>query len=182
MLAGLVAQSNISFHACVSAVRLMSDQVLTTVRELLTREGAAFEEIRHEPTQTSAESARVRGEALAVGAKALLLKTDDEFQLFVLPADRQLDAKLIKQELKVRSIRFAMKEELFELTGLVPGSVPPFGSPVLPFKLYGDTAIGTVENKVAFNAGSLTLSIVMKASDWKVVAKPVQFSFARTGP
>ena len=159
----------------------MSDQVLMTIRELLTRSGIAFKEIRHEPTQTSEESARVRGEALAVGAKALLLKTDDEFQLFVLPADRQLDAKCVKQKLKVRSIRFATKEELFELTGLVPGSVPPFGLPVLPFKLYADMAIGTVEDKVAFNAGSLTLSIVMTASDWKAVAKPVQFSFAKPG-
>jgi prolyl-tRNA editing enzyme YbaK/EbsC (Cys-tRNA(Pro) deacylase) len=57
--------------------------------------------------------------------------------------------------------------------------VPPFGVPVLPFELYGDTAIGSVEDKVAFNAGSLTLSIVMRASDWKEVAKPVQFSFAK---
>jgi Ala-tRNA(Pro) deacylase len=115
-----------------------------------------------------------------VGAKALLLKTGDEFQLFVLPADLQLDAKRVKQELKVRSIRFATKEELLELTGLVPGSVPPFGVPVLPFKLYADTAIGTVEDKVAFNAASLTTSIVMTASDWKVVAKPVQFSVAKS--
>lgn len=157
----------------------MTDQILEKIRELLSREGIAFKEIRHEPTQTSEESARVRGESLSVGAKALLLKTGDEFQLFVLPADRQLDAKKVKQELKVRSIRFATKEELFELTGLVPGSVPPFGSPVLPFKLYADAAIGTVEEKVAFNAGSLTLSIVMKASDWKGVANPVQFSFAK---
>jgi prolyl-tRNA editing enzyme YbaK/EbsC (Cys-tRNA(Pro) deacylase) len=90
-----------------------------------------------------------------------------------------LDTKRVKQELKVRSVRFATKEELFELTGLVPGSVPPFGPPVLPFELYGDTTIGTVEDKAAFNAGSLTRSIVMKASDWKAVAKPTQFSFAK---
>jgi prolyl-tRNA editing enzyme YbaK/EbsC (Cys-tRNA(Pro) deacylase) len=157
----------------------MSEQILNSIHALLAREGIAFKEIHHEPTQTSEESARVRGESLSVGAKALLLKTDDEFQLFVLPADRQLDAKRVKQELKVRSIRFATKEELFEKTGLVPGSVPPFGMPVLPFKLYADTSIGTVEDKVAFNAASLTLSIVMNASDWKVVAKPAQFSFAK---
>ena len=157
----------------------MSDHLLEKIRELLTGEGIAFKEIEHAPTQTSEESARVRGESLAVGAKALLLKTGDEFQLFVLPADLQLDAKRVKQELKVRSIRFATKEELLELTGLVPGSVPPFGVPVLPFKLYADTAIGTVEDKVAFNAASLTTSIVMKASDWKVVAKPIAFSFGK---
>jgi Ala-tRNA(Pro) deacylase len=157
----------------------MMDQALERIRETLSQAAVPYKEISHAPTHTSEESALVRGESLAVGAKALLLKTDDTFRLFILPADMQLDAKRVKQELKVRSVRFATKEELFELTGLVPGSVPPFGSPVLPFELYGDTAIGSVEDKVAFNAGSLTRSIVMKASDWKTVAKPVQFSFAK---
>ena len=157
----------------------MADEVLERIREVLSAVGVAYREIGHVPTHTSEESARVRGESLAVGAKALLLKTDDRFRLFVLPADRQLDTKKIKQGLNVRSIRFASSEELLDLTGLVPGSVPPFGNPVLPFELYGDTAVGAGEDKVAFNAGSLTLSIVMKASDWKTVAKPVQFSFAQ---
>ena len=157
----------------------MTDHVSNRVRELLLHGGIEYKEICHAAASTSEESARVRGESLAVGAKALLLKTDNVFRLFVLPADLQLDAKRVKQELKIRSVRFATREELFELTGLVPGSVPPFGSPVLPFELYGDSAIGSVEDKVAFNAGSLTLSIVITATDWKVVAKPVQFSFAK---
>jgi Ala-tRNA(Pro) deacylase len=158
----------------------MSDRILEQIRELLTREGVPFREIRHVPTHTSGESARVRGESLAVGAKALLIKTDDCFRLFVLPADRQIDAKKVKQELRVRSIRFASGEELAELTGPVPGSVPPFGEPVLPFELYCDAAIGMAEDKVAFNAGSLTVSIVMKASDWKAVAKPKEFAFSKS--
>src|SRR5690349_3395083 len=157
----------------------MTDDVLQRIREALTQTGVAFKEIAHAPTHTSEESARVRGESLAVGAKALLLKTDDKFRLFELPADRQLDTKRIKQELKIKSTRFATGEELLELTGLVPGSVPPFGEPILPFELYGDTAIGATEDKVAFNAGSLSQSIVMKASDWNAIAKPVQLSFSK---
>src|SRR4029079_1966887 len=157
----------------------MADEVLERIREALAREGAESREISHAPTHTSEESARVRRESLSVGAKALLLKADDSFRLFVLPADRQLDTKKIKQQLKVKSTRFATSEELRDLTRLVPGSVPPFGNPILPFELYGDTSIGVVEDKVAFNAGSLTLSIVMKASDWKMIAKPTQFSFAK---
>ena len=157
----------------------MTDLVLERIRGLLLSAGVVFKEIAHAPTHTSEESARVRGESLAVGAKALLLKTDDVFRLFVLPADQQLDTKKVKQQLAVRSVRFATKEELLELTGLVPGAVPPFGSPVLPFELYGDVGIGSTEDKVAFNAGALTTSIVMKASDWKAVARPVEFGFAK---
>src|SRR6188768_3593954 len=115
----------------------MTDHVSNRVRELLLHGGIEYKEISHAAASTSEESARVRGESLAVGAKALLLKTDDDFRLFVLPAHLQLDSKRVKQELGVRSIRFAAKEELLELTGLVPGSVPPFGHPILPFDLYG---------------------------------------------
>jgi Ala-tRNA(Pro) deacylase len=158
----------------------MPEHILENIHAALAQIGAEFKEISHAPTQTSEESARVRGESLAVGAKALLLKTDDTFRLFVLPAHLQLDSKRVKQELGARSIRFATKEELLELTGLVPGSVPPFGLPILPFELYGDTAIGDTEDKVAFNAASLTRSIVMKASDWKAIAQPKQFAFGKS--
>jgi Ala-tRNA(Pro) deacylase len=157
----------------------MSGDVLDRVRELLSGAGVTYREVRHEATHTSEESARVRGESLAVGAKALLLKTDDMFRLFVMPANLQLDSKKVKQRFNAKSVRFATKEELFELTGLVPGSVPPFGSPLLPFELYADAAIGTAEDKVAFNAASLTDSIIMKASDWKAIVRPMVFSFAK---
>src|SRR4051812_5934175 len=150
----------------------MCESVLERVRRLLASANVAFREIRHEATHTSEESARVRGESLAVGAKALLLKTDDVFRLFVMPANLQLDSKKVKQHFGAKSVRFATKEELFDMTGLVPGSVPPFGAPLLPFELYGDTAIGTTEDKVAFNAGSLTDSIVMTATNWKAIAQP----------
>src|SRR5436309_14715756 len=103
--------------------------VLDSVRSLLTQAGIPFAEKEHPPTRTSEESAAARGEPLAVGAKALLLRTDDVYGLFVLPADRKLDSAAIRRELGAKKTRFATPEELQEMTGLVPGSVPPFGRP-----------------------------------------------------
>ncbi|HVX14063.1 MAG TPA: YbaK/EbsC family protein [Pirellulales bacterium] len=157
----------------------MSDQVLPRIRQLLNDNGCPFREIEHAATFTSEESARARGEELGVGAKALLLRTDDVFRLFVLPADRKLDSAALKRELNVKRIRFATPEELAELTGLVPGSVPPFGQPVLPFELFADTEVGVRHGKVAFNAGSLTVSIVMRGPDWQTVAAPMRFAFGK---
>ena len=157
---------------------LMSDSILSRIRQLLAEAKIAFTEKEHPPTFTSEESAAVRGEALGVGAKALLLKTDDIFRLFVLPADRKLDSAAIKRELGVKKTRFATPDELMELTGLVPGSVPPFGHPILPFELYADDAVGMLANRVAFNAGSLTHSIIMSADDWSTIARPQRFSFS----
>jgi Ala-tRNA(Pro) deacylase len=157
----------------------MSHNTLERIRTHLTAAGAEFREVEHEPTRTSEESALARGEDLSVGAKALLLRTDGLFRLFVLPADRKLDSTAIRRHLGVRKTRFATVEELHELVGLVPGAVPPFGEPILPFELYADESLGVETDRVAFNAGSLSNSIIMAASDWAAVARPHRFRFAR---
>ncbi|MEY4179078.1 MAG: Prolyl-tRNA editing protein ProX [Planctomycetota bacterium] len=154
--------------------------VLESIRQLLIAGGAEFRELEHEPTPTSEDSARVRGEPLSVGAKALLLKIDDTFGLFVLPADRKLDSAAIKASLGAKKSRFATPDELLALTGLVPGCVPPFGHPILPFELWADTAVGASHGRVAFNAGSLTHSIIMSSSDWERLANPRRLSFSKT--
>jgi prolyl-tRNA editing enzyme YbaK/EbsC (Cys-tRNA(Pro) deacylase) len=141
--------------------------------------GIWFREVQHEATYTSSESAAARGEDLNVGAKALLVRFDDQFGNFVLPADRQLDSGAVKRQLNAKRLRFATPEELFELTGLVPGSLPPFGHPILPFELFADSSLGVDVDRIAFNAGSLTVSIVMSANDWQALAKPRRFDFAK---
>ncbi len=159
----------------------MSQTTLEQILAHLKAKNIAFREVEHNPTRTSEESAAARGEELNVGAKALLLRTDGVFRLFVLPADRKLDSTAIRRQLGVKKTRFATIEELHELTGLVPGAVPPFGGPILPFDIYADESVGTKTDRVAFNAGSLSHSIIMSASDWLAAAKPIRFKFVKQG-
>ena len=77
----------------------------------------------------------------------------------------------IRKELQVGKLRFANCDELLELTGLVPGSVPPFGQPILPFPLYVDAMIPE-NDRIAFNAGSLTDSIILTMPDYLRLAQP----------
>jgi prolyl-tRNA editing enzyme YbaK/EbsC (Cys-tRNA(Pro) deacylase) len=153
------------------------DTLLDKIRAWLAAEDISFREVRHEPTRTSEDSARARGEALRVGGKALLIKVDDVYRLFVLSADRKLDSAAVKRRFGARKIRFATPEELADLTGLVPGSVPPFGRPLLPFPLYVDPSVFENE-RIAFNAGSLTDSIVMATGDYRRIAGAEVFTFA----
>ncbi len=155
----------------------MSEQVLQSIREMLDERDIEYREVHHEPTFTSEQSAAARGESIRIGGKALLLKVGDEFKLFVLSAVLKLDSKAVRKHLGVRTSRFANKEELAELTGLVPGSVPPFGEPILPFKLYVDESIVRNE-RIAFNAGSLTDSIILSTEDYVALAQPEIFCFA----
>ena len=105
--------------------------LLDAIRSLLHERDIVFREVHHEPTLTSQDAARVRGEELKNGGKALLMKVDSGFALFVLPADRRVHSAAIRRELAAKKIRFASREELSELTanedraGLEPGSVPP---------------------------------------------------------
>jgi Ala-tRNA(Pro) deacylase len=136
-----------------------------------------FREVHHAPTKTSEESAKARGEKLSTGGKALVLKVDKEFKLFVISASKKLDSHAVKKYFGVKKLRFANKEELLELTGLVPGSVPPFGKPLINLELYVDNSILQNEN-IAFNAGSLTDSIIMDRKEYITISKPTVFDFS----
>jgi len=146
-------------------------RVLAAIRARLEAVGAAWRELEHAPTRTSEESARVRGEPLAVGAKALVVKAGADFRLFVLSAARAIDSKRVKSGLGVKKLRFATPDELLERTGLVPGSVPPFGQPVLPFELLLDPSV-LANDRVAFNAGSLTRSMIVPLEGYLAAAEP----------
>lgn len=140
-------------------------------------QGIDIKVINHPPTHTSQESALARGESINIGGKALVMKTGDNFGIFVLSAARTIDSRKLKDYFKVRRIRFATKEELDALTGLPSGAVPPFGRPVFDLNLYADNSI--LENEfIAFNAGSLTTSIKMKVEDYIKIVNPVVFSFS----
>jgi Ala-tRNA(Pro) deacylase len=115
---------------------------------------------------------------VAIGGKALLMKVGGEHVLFVISAAQRVDSAAIRRQLGVKKLRFASAEELHELTGLVPGAVPPFGEPVLPFPLCADESV--FENdRIAFNAGSLTDSIILSVADWERIARPRRLRFSR---
>ena len=151
--------------------------MFAAIEALLKQKGISYRHIHHPPTKTSEESAKARNEPLKIGSKALLLKVGKEFRLFVLSAELKINSAAIRAYFGEKSIRFASAEELKKLTGLEPGAIPPFGRPILPFPIYVDPSI--LENElIAFNAGSLTDSIIMDIKDYRDAAKPKMFEFA----
>ncbi len=164
--------------------------ILDSLRQLYRQFAIDFREVEHEPTRTSEESARARGEPLHVGGKALLLKcqlrgdaaqvdaisksiqASGGFLLVVLPANAQLDSSRVRANLHAKKFRFATSEELFERTGLVPGSVPPFGLPIMPFPMVVERRL-TQNDRIAFNAGSLTTSHVLRMDDYLRITNAV---------
>lgn len=103
---------------------------------------------------------------MRIGGKSLVLKAADRFVLLVISAAVRASSRSIRTALGVKRLRFASLEELHELTGVVPGCVPPFGRPILELPLYVDASI-LRNDRIAFNAGSLTDSVIMAREDWQ---------------
>ena len=146
-----------------------NQSVFDRVQEFLQAGGVAFTVSRHEPVFTSEQAAAVRGTPLASGAKALIVKAD-AFVMLVLPADRKLDSRKARANLGVKSLRFASRAEVEQMTGLQPGSIPPFGS-LFNLPTYCDPALGENES-INFNAGDHAISVHMKYADYIEAEKP----------
>jgi Ala-tRNA(Pro) deacylase len=151
-------------------------EIFEKIRELLANNRIEYTLTEHGIVKTSEEAAAVRGVELKSGAKAMLVKTKVNNFLFVLPADKKVDWRKVKEILGVKDASLMPPDEAEELTGLKMGSVPPFGN-VLGIKTYFDKGILDNE-KVNFNPGSLTHSIQMKPEDLVELIKPeiVEFS------
>jgi Ala-tRNA(Pro) deacylase len=144
--------------------------VFDRISDLLQQAGVAFTVLRHEPVFTSEQAAAVRGTSLASGAKALFVKAGERFVLLVLPADRKLDSRKARDSLGVKGLRFASREEVEKLTGLQPGSIPPFGS-LFGLPTYCDPALAD-NPSINFNAGDHSISIQMTYADYARVEQP----------
>lgn len=154
----------------------MTATVFERVEELLRKHAIPFGVLRHEPVYTSEDAARVRGTPLASGAKALVCKGDETFVMLVLPADRKLASGQLRQSKGWRKLRFATGEEVERLTGLRPGSIPPFGS-LFGLPTLCDERLGENET-INFNAGEHSVSVSMLYADYLRAESPALGRFA----
>ncbi len=153
-------------------------EVLHSIREMLDEAGIDHDEAAHQSVRTAEEAAAARGCPVEIGAKSIVLKTDDTFRLFVLSGAAELRSSAIRRRLGVRRTRFAHAAELLRITGIEPGAVPPFGRPILPLDAYVDPGLLEHE-RIAFTPGVHTVSIIMASADYRRIARPDVFPFSR---
>ncbi|HEX5705516.1 MAG TPA: YbaK/EbsC family protein [Pyrinomonadaceae bacterium] len=154
--------------------------IFDQLSDLLKSKGIDFRVLTHAPAYTSAQSAAARGVSLHAGAKALVVKANDNFLMIVVPADFSLDNKATKRELHAKSFRFANEPEVFSLTSLKPGAIPPFGS-LFNLQTFCDRRLEDNET-IYFNAGSHSRSIAMGFADYLTVEHPSLGFFGKAQP
>ena len=151
--------------------------VFQKIIETLDKEKVDYEIKEHPPTPTSEDSAKHRKEPLSIGAKALILKSNDVYIMCVVPGNKKLDSRKVKDILKIKKLKFATTEEVKLVSHCVPGSIPPFGN-LFGIKVLMDKSFQDNEN-IAFNAGLLTKSIKMKEIDYRRIVNPIVDDISR---
>jgi len=134
--------------------------------------------LRHDPVLTSEQAAHVRGTPLEDGAKALVCHADERLVLIVVPANLRLDTRAFKAAYGIKNLRMASADEV-EALGAIPGGVPPFGS-AMGLQTYADEGLAA-RDRLSFNAGSRTTSVVVGAADYLRIEQPVMGRFAVAG-
>ncbi|TNV75467.1 hypothetical protein FGO68_gene14657 [Halteria grandinella] len=146
------------------------------IEALLQEKGIDYKLLIHEPVLTSKAAAEIRGVPLSSGAKAMLLKDNSKadsmlFTLAVMSASKKFSWKLVKKLLKVKNMRFATPEEVYTVTGCLPGAVPPFGS-VFGIGTILDRSLRAQGETINFNCGLRTHSVRMRFEDYYALEKP----------
>jgi Ala-tRNA(Pro) deacylase len=139
------------------------------LKSLLDSSKISYEVMEHDAVFTSEEAAKTRGTELKQGVKALIVKTDNSFVQCNVPADSELNLEKVKGITKSQTVGLATASEVKKVTDCSIGSVPPFGN-LFSIPVYIDTHVKNNEI-VAFNAGSHTKSIKMKAEDLIAITK-----------
>jgi Ala-tRNA(Pro) deacylase len=154
----------------------MPEAVTERLLGLLVDGNADYEIMRHAPVRTSEEAAAIRGTPAEHGAKALVFQADDRTVLLVLQGTRRMDNRAFKRAYGVKNLRLLPSEDLTALTGLEPGAVPPFGR-LLGFPTYADERLLSLP-RIAFNAGSRSVSVVLATADYVRLEQPTVGRFA----
>lgn len=161
----------------------MVENVLEKLVDLFQKGNAQFRVLEHPAAGKSSQSvAEIRGTQLGQGAKALVCHVKGNgiklYALAVLPADKQADLSKLATALGGRRASLASPDEVRELTGCVFGAVPPVSfHPGL--KLVADPSLYERYDELAFNAGLLDHSIIIKTEDYKRIVQPELIDFLK---
>lgn len=160
----------------------MSLTIFEQLTTLLNSNNATYRIMEHPSAGRSEDVAKIRGTQLGQGAKGLVCHVKGngtkQYVLAILPADKQADLTKLALQIGGTRASLASPKEVDTLTQCIFGAIPPFSfHPSL--KLVADPLLFERFDELAFNAGTLERSIILKTQDYKRIAQPELIRFIR---
>lgn len=147
------------------------------LREFLDSNGARYIVISHSPTYTAQEvaaSVHIPGRELA---KTVMVKTDGNMVMAVLPASYHVDLEMLRTETRSSKVELASEAEFSSLfPDCEVGAMPPFGN-LYGVPVYVAEKLAEDED-IAFNAGTHHEVIRMGYGDFARLVQPHVLKFS----
>ncbi len=149
------------------------------LKRFLDENHVRYVSIRHSPAYTAQEtaaSAHIPGRELA---KTVMLFVDGEMAMAVLPSTRMLDLELLRHQIDAESVTLATENQFKDrFPDCEAGAMPPFGN-LYRVPVYVDRSL-TLDDQIAFNAGSHAELIQLAYEDFDNLVHPIVAEFAYT--
>jgi Ala-tRNA(Pro) deacylase len=113
-------------------------------------------------------------------AKVVVVRTDEQMQMVVLPASHRVELHALRELLGVRHLRLASERELGEIFSQCElGAMPPFGN-FWQMPVWVDDTL-RAETEIVFAAGNHHETVHMAYSDFERLVHPRYARFASEG-
>ncbi len=149
----------------------------TKLKRFLDESHIRYVSIRHSPAYTAQEtaaSAHIPGKEVI---KTVMLYIDGELAMAVLPSTRMLDLELLRHAADAESVTLATENQFKDrFPDCEAGAMPPFGN-LYEMPVYVDRSV-TLDDQIAFNAGSHAELIQLDYSDFDSLVHPIVAEFA----
>ncbi|MBY0372942.1 MAG: YbaK/EbsC family protein [Bryobacteraceae bacterium] len=134
----------------------------------------------HPLTFTAKETAKADHIPLHTMAKVVVVHSELGYAAAVVPCDMVLNLRELRDALGTRTLRLAEEEELIKLfPNTELGAMPPFGNGTLfDIPVYVDPEL-TTQEFLAFNAGTHTDVIRVRADDFRRLVRPQVIEIGR---
>lgn len=149
-----------------------------TIERFLSDHQVAYTPVQHRAAYTAQEEAAVTHTPGRAWAKTVACLADHVPLLVVLPADRFVDERRLRDVTGARDVRLATEQELGELyPGIEVGAMPPLG-PLFAQRVYIDQALAG-QHEIVFHAGTHTDAIRMEYDEFVSLVQPIPGALSR---
>ncbi len=145
--------------------------IVKRLRDYLDENRISYTHCTHRLAYTAQEIAAAQHVPGKEMAKTIVLKTDGQYSLLILPAVMKIDLKSLRDELPFKHLELASEKEF---SALFPdsevGAMVPFGN-LYRLPVYVDKSL-TADEEIVFNAGTHIDTIRMRYEDFSRLAQP----------
>jgi len=147
------------------------------LEKFLTENKIKFTLHEHKKVFTAHDEAQTQHIKTKEIAKVVLVRSDKDFALVIVPAQKYVEFKKVKKALKAKKVSMAKESDITKILKTKVGLIHPFGNLyTLPVLLDNSLA---KQKKLHASAGSYTESIELKVSDFIKSVMPTKGSFSK---